>query len=50
LFWPALPIASWRPTTEYRRYSNVDGANPADVLKLAQWEGALIKAARVFHF
>jgi hypothetical protein len=29
LFWPALAIPSWRSTTEYRRYSNVDGANPA---------------------
>jgi hypothetical protein len=48
--WPALAIPSWRATTEYRRHSNVDGANPADVLEPAQWEGALIKAARVFHF
>lgn len=41
---------SWRAAIEYRRHSNVDGANPAHVLELVQWEGALIKAARVFHF
>jgi hypothetical protein len=45
--WPAFAIPSWRAATEYCRHSNVDRANPADVLELAQWEGALIKAARV---
>jgi ketosteroid isomerase-like protein len=42
--------SSARAAIEYRRHSNVDGANPAHVLELVQWEGPLIKAVRVFHF
>jgi ketosteroid isomerase-like protein len=42
--------SSARAAIEYRRHSNVDLANPAHVLELVQWEGPLIKAARVFHF
>jgi hypothetical protein len=39
-----------RAAIEYRRHSNVDGANPVHVLELVEWDGALIKAVRVFHF
>lgn len=39
-----------RAAVEYRRYSNVDGANPAHVLELIEWRDALISAVRVFHF
>lgn len=42
--------SSSRAAIEYRRHSNVDGANPAHVLELVEWGGALIKAVRVFHF
>ena len=39
-----------RAAVEYRRQSNVDGANPAHVLELIEWRGDLIGAVRVFHF
>lgn len=42
--------SSSRAAIEYRRHSNIDGANPAHVLELVQWEGKLISAVRVFHF
>lgn len=42
--------AAARAAIEYRRHSNVDGANPAHVLELVEWDGALIRAVRVFHF
>ena len=36
---------------EYRRHLNIDDPdNPAHVLELVQWDGALIRAVRVFHF
>jgi nuclear transport factor 2 (NTF2) superfamily protein len=39
-----------RAAVEYRRHSNLDGANPAHVLELIEWRDALISAVRVFHF
>jgi len=42
--------AADRAAVEYRRQSNVDGANPAHVLELIEWRGDLICAVRVFHF
>jgi len=39
-----------RAAVEYRRHSNIDGANPAHVLELIEWRGDLISAVRVFHF
>ncbi len=42
--------AGARAAIEYRRHSNVDGANPAHVLELVEWDGALIRTVRVFHF
>src|ERR1700688_233064 len=39
-----------RAAVEYRRHSNVDGANPTHVLELIEWHGDLIGAVRVFHF
>ena len=39
-----------RAAVEYRRYSNLDGENPAHVLELIEWRDALISAVRVFHF
>jgi ketosteroid isomerase-like protein len=39
-----------RAAIEYRRHSNLDGANPAHVLELVTWDGAFIRAVRVFHF
>ncbi len=42
--------AGARAAIEYRRHSNIDGANPAHVLELVEWDGALIRAVRVFHF
>ena len=39
-----------RAAVEYRRHSNVDGANPVHVLELIEWRDALISAVRVFHF
>jgi len=39
-----------RAAVEYRRHSNIDGANPAHVLELIEWRDALISSARVFHF
>jgi ketosteroid isomerase-like protein len=39
-----------RAAVEYRRHSNIDGANPAHVLELIEWRGGLISAVRVFHF
>jgi SnoaL-like domain len=38
-----------RAAVEYRRHSNVDGANPAHVLELIEWGRELIRAVRVFH-
>jgi ketosteroid isomerase-like protein len=38
-----------RAAVEYRRHSNVDGANPKHVLELIEWRGDLISAVRVFH-
>jgi len=39
-----------RAAVEYRRHSNIDGANPAHVLELIEWRDALISGVRVFHF
>lgn len=39
-----------RAAVEYRRHSNIDGANPVHVLELIEWRGDLISAVRVFHF
>src|SRR5580692_2639987 len=39
-----------RAAVEYRRHSNLDGANPAHVLELIEWRDALISSVRVFHF
>ena len=39
-----------RAAVEYRRHSNVDGANNPHVLELIEWRGDLIAAVRVFHF
>jgi nuclear transport factor 2 (NTF2) superfamily protein len=39
-----------RATIEYRRHSNVDGADPARVLELVEWDGDLIRTVRVYHF
>ncbi len=39
-----------RAAIEYRRHSNVDGGHPAHVLELVEWDGALIRTVRVFHF
>ena len=39
-----------RAAVEYRRHSNIDGANPVHVLELSEWRDALISAVRVFHF
>jgi nuclear transport factor 2 (NTF2) superfamily protein len=39
-----------RAAVEYRRYSNLDGANPVHVLELIEWRDALISSVRVFHF
>jgi nuclear transport factor 2 (NTF2) superfamily protein len=39
-----------RAAVEYRRHSNLDGANPAHVLELIEWRDALISAVRAFHF
>ena len=39
-----------RAAVEYRRHSNVDGANPAYVLELIDWSRGLITSCRVFHF
>jgi hypothetical protein len=39
-----------RAAIEYRRHSNIDGANPAHVLELVEWDGDLISHVRVFHF
>ena len=39
-----------RAAIEYRRHSNIDGANPARVLELVEWRGALIMTVRVYHF
>ena len=39
-----------RAAVEYRRQSNIDGANPAHKLELIEWRGDLICAVRVFHF
>ena len=39
-----------RAAVEYRRHSNIDGANPAHVLELIEWRDALISSVRVFHF
>ena len=39
-----------RAAVEYRRHSNIDGANPVHVLELIEWRDALISAVRVFHF
>ncbi|HEV2171257.1 MAG TPA: nuclear transport factor 2 family protein [Candidatus Binatus sp.] len=42
--------SSDRAAVEYRRHSNLDGANPAHVLELIEWRDALISSVRVFHF
>ncbi len=39
-----------RAAVEYRRSSNIDGANKPHVLELIEWRGDLISAVRVFHF
>ncbi|HYL58598.1 MAG TPA: nuclear transport factor 2 family protein [Candidatus Acidoferrales bacterium] len=39
-----------RAAVEYRRHSNLDGANPKHVMELIEWRGDLIAAVRVFHF
>src|SRR5579862_710071 len=39
-----------RAAVEYRRHSNIYGANPVHVLELIEWRDALISAVRVFHF
>lgn len=39
-----------RAAVEYKRHSNLDGANPKHVLELIEWHGDLISAVRVFHF
>ena len=39
-----------RAAVEYRRHSNLDGANPKHVMELIEWRGELISAVRVFHF
>lgn len=39
-----------RAAVEYRRHSNLDGANPVHVLELIEWRDALISSVRVFHF
>jgi hypothetical protein len=39
-----------RAAIEYRRHSNIDGDHAAHVLELVQWDGALIRGVRVFHF
>jgi hypothetical protein len=38
-----------RSAVEYRRHSDVDGANPKHVLELLEWRGDLLSAVRVFH-
>ena len=39
-----------RAAVEYRRHSNIDGANPPRVLELIEWRDGLISACRVYHF
>jgi hypothetical protein len=39
-----------RAAVEYKRHSNLDGANPKHVLELIEWRDDLISAVRVFHF
>lgn len=38
-----------RSAVEYRRNSDVDGANPKHVLELLEWKDGLLSAVRVFH-
>lgn len=38
-----------RSVVEYRRHSNLDGANPKPVVELIEWNGPRIAAVRVFH-
>ena len=42
--------AGERAAVEYRRHSNLDGANPKHVMELIEWRDGLIAAVRVFHF
>jgi hypothetical protein len=39
-----------RSAVEYRRHSDLDGANPKHVLELLEWAGDALSAVRVFHF